>query len=59
MLRRSRTVANGSLPALRVDPADLGMNSKLLKNIKNYKVFGDFGQALDKYGPIGTGIGQI
>ena len=35
------------------------MSSKSLKNIMNYKVFGDFGQALNKYGPIVTGIGQI
>ena len=59
MLRRSRTVANGSLPVLRTDPADPGMNSKSLKNITNYMVFDDFGQALDKYVPIVTGIGQI
>ena len=56
MLRRSRTGANGSLHA---DPSDPGMNSKSLKNIRNYYVFGDFGQAFDKYGPIVTGIGQI
>ena len=56
MLRRSRTEANGLLPA---DPADPGMSSKSLKYIWNYNVFGDFGQALDKYAPIVTGIGQI
>ena len=25
----------------------------------NYNVFGDFGQALNKHGPIVTGIGQM
>ena len=58
MLRRSRTVANGSLPALRADPADPGMNSKSLKNMMDYNVFSDFGLAFDKYAPIVTGIGQ-
>ena len=58
-MRRSRTVANGLLPALRADPADPVMNSKSLKNIRNYIVFGDFGQALNKDTPIVTGIGQI
>ena len=35
------------------------MSSNSLKNSRNYNVFGDFGQALDKYAPIVTGIGQI
>ena len=39
MLRRSRTVANGSLPALPALRADPGMNSKSLKNIRDFKVF--------------------
>ena len=41
------------------DPEDPGMSSKSLKNAWNCNVFGDFGQALDKYGPIVTAIGQI
>ena len=32
------------------------MSSKSLKNKWNYIVCGDFGQALDKYAPIVTGI---
>ena len=58
-LRRSQTGANGSLRADPVDPADPGMNSRSVKNISNSLVFDDFGQALDKYTPIVTGIRQI
>ena len=50
-----RRVPEGSGEFRRVP----GMSSKSLKIIWNYTVFGDFGQALDKYATIVTGIGQI
>ena len=35
------------------------MSSKSLKKSRNYKMFDDFGQALDKHASIVAGIGQI
>ena len=56
MLRRSRSVANGTLPE---DPEGSGDEFQTVEKHENYNVFGGFGQALDTYTPIVMGIGQI